>query len=69
MEELPRGTGLIVAGGLNLDPEKASGQGRYEEIAVVVAMAGLEDLADTSSCDGGHSLRIEGRGQWRGRGG
>ena len=69
MEELPRGTGLIVAGGLNLDPEKASGQGRYEEIVVVVAMAGLEDLADTSSYDGGNSLRIGGRGRWQGRGG
>ena len=45
MAELLRGTGLIVAGDLNLDLDKASGQGRYEEITVVVAMAGLEDLA------------------------
>ena len=45
MAELLRGAGLVVVGNLNLDLNKASGQGQYEEIVVVVAMAGLEYLA------------------------
>ena len=45
MAERPRGTELIVAGKLNMDLEKAGGQGQYKKIAMAVATAGLEDLA------------------------
>ena len=45
MAERPRGVGLIVVGDLNLDREKTSSQQQDKEIAVVVTVAGLEDIA------------------------
>ena len=36
---------MIAMGDLNVDPEKAGGQGWDEEIAAAVVTAGLEDLA------------------------
>ena len=45
MAERPRGMELIVAGDLNVDLEKAGGQGQDEEIATSVATAVLEDLS------------------------
>ena len=45
MAERPRGMELIVAGDLNVDLEKAGGQGQDEEIATSVATEVLEDLA------------------------
>ena len=44
MAERPRGEELIVAGGFNVDLNKAGGRRRDEEIVVVLATAGLEDL-------------------------
>ena len=45
MAKRRRGAELIVAGNFNVDLEKTGGQGQDEEIAAVVATAGLEDLA------------------------
>ena len=41
-----RGTGLIVAGDLNMDFGKEDGRGQKKEIATVMVMEGLEDLAE-----------------------
>ena len=44
MNEQPKGADLIVKGDLNVDLERTDGQGQHEDIVVVVATAGLEDL-------------------------
>ena len=44
MEERSRGTELIVAGDINVDPEKVDGRGRDKEIAAAVATSDLEDV-------------------------
>ena len=44
VKECPRGIQLIVTGYLNADLERIGGRGQDEEIAAVVATAGLEDL-------------------------
>ena len=41
-----RGTELIVAGDLNVDLGEEGNRGRYAEITVAVATAGMEDLAE-----------------------
>ena len=46
MSERSRGTKLIVPGGLNVDLERTGVRGRYKDIAVVVATAGLEVLSE-----------------------
>ena len=41
MAERPRGTELIVAGNLNVDLEKAGGQGWNDDTTAAVATSGL----------------------------
>ena len=59
----PMGADMVVVGDFNVDLERTGGRGRNEEIAAVVAPVVLEDLAGTSSRDGGHGARIGGRGR------
>ena len=45
LRERPKGTELLVAGDLNINPADPEGDRREEEIATTIATEGLEDMA------------------------